>query len=505
MGAEIRETERKYEFGPGAVLPSLQDLPSVSGESGLAEQKLNAEYYDTAGLRLIRSGVTLRRRRGGKDPGWHLKLPLNGDSRREIQLPLGRRRQVPAELASLVRAYARGEALQPVALITTTRRGHVLVDGAGESLAEVTTDDVSAQTMGESTTLTQWREVEIELTGGGTGLLKAAGRRLRRGGLRPARHSAKLQRALAGQLPAPEPAPRLTPGSAAGDVLLAYARSQAAAVQSLDPMVRRGEADSVHDMRIATRRLRSILKSAGKTFDMPDAVRLRAELKWLGGVLGDARDNEVLAPYLQARLAETAVEQLLGPVQARVTTYFAPRAASARETLLEALDSERYFVLLNDLDQALRGPLPGAKARQPAADVLPGVVRHARRRVRRRARRASRAPAGPPRDAAMHEARKAAKDARYIAEAASLAGRNKPRLVARRMKKLQSILGDHHDAVVARDTARDIGVRAHLAGENAFSFGMLHERCQRDALLLEERAKAEWARQFGPGYGHWAD
>ena len=485
MATEIRETERKYELEPGAVLPSLQDLPAVAGQSALAGQQLTAEYYDTAGLRLARGGVTLRRRRGGKDPGWHLKLPLDGDSRREIELPLGRSRQVPAELAGLVRGYARGEALQPVATITTSRTGSALLDEAGESLAEVTTDDVSAQTMGESAVLTRWREVEVELTGGGPGLPKAADKRLSRSGLRPAGYPAKLARALAGQLPAPDPERLLTPGSAAGEVVLAYARSQAAALQSLDPMVRRGEPESVHDLRVAIRRLRSILKSAAKTMGMPGVARLRAELKWLGGVLGEARDIEVLEPYLQSRLAEMAVELVMGPVQARVSAYFAPRAASARAALLEALDSGRYFGLLNDLDQALRGPLRGAIAGSPAAGVLPGMAHRARRRVRRLARRAGRAPAGQPRETALHETRKAAKDARYTAEAASLTGRRKDRRLAARMKRLQSVLGDHHDAVVARDTSRDIGVRAHQAGENAFAFGVLHERCQHDADRLE--------------------
>src|SRR6266700_485464 len=215
--AEIRETERKYEFEPGAALPSLRDLPSVSQESEVAEQTLEAKYYDTADLRLVRSGVTLRRRRGGSDQGWHLKLPLSGDSRREIQLPLGRTgRRVPAELAGLVRAYTRGKALRPVALITTKRRGRALLDHAGDSLAELVADDVSARTMGESTTLTHWREAEIELTGGDEGLLEAADKRLRRSGLRPAGHPAKLARALAGRLPAPDHEKRLTPASPAG-------------------------------------------------------------------------------------------------------------------------------------------------------------------------------------------------------------------------------------------------------------------------------------------------
>ena len=175
MATESRETEKKYDFEPGARLPSLRGLPQVSQEDDLDEQTLEADYYDTAGLHLIRAGVTLRRRRGGHDQGWHLKLPLDGDSRREIRLPLGRAsRRVPAELAVLVRAHARGEALQPVAQVTTRRRRRALLDDEGGSLAEVMTDDVSARTMGESMTLTQWRELEVELTGGGPHLLRAA-------------------------------------------------------------------------------------------------------------------------------------------------------------------------------------------------------------------------------------------------------------------------------------------------------------------------------------------
>jgi len=97
MATEARETENKYEFRPGAVLPFLGDLPGVAQESDLAEQKLEAEYYDTSDLLLVRAGVTLRRRSGGGDAGWHLKLPLAAGAHREIRLPLGRpSRRVPA-------------------------------------------------------------------------------------------------------------------------------------------------------------------------------------------------------------------------------------------------------------------------------------------------------------------------------------------------------------------------------------------------------------------------
>ena len=201
MVMDTREIEMKYEAGPETVLPPLEDLPRVAGEAGPDEKKLEAEYYDTEDLRLLRAGVTLRRRRGGKDAGWHLKLPAGPHTRREIRLPLGRPgRTVPTGLASLVRVYTRGEPLVAVARIATVRRTRTLLDGAGTSLAEVVADEVSAQTLGDSTTLSSWREVEVELTGGDRHLLRAADERLRRVGLRPAGRMAKLERALAGQL-----------------------------------------------------------------------------------------------------------------------------------------------------------------------------------------------------------------------------------------------------------------------------------------------------------------
>jgi CYTH domain len=99
MAVNVNETEAKYDAPAGAALPRLDDLPQVTGISGPDEEQLEAEYYDTHDLRLIGTGITLRRRRGGDDAGWHLKLPLGADTRREIRLPLDRAgRRVPGEL-----------------------------------------------------------------------------------------------------------------------------------------------------------------------------------------------------------------------------------------------------------------------------------------------------------------------------------------------------------------------------------------------------------------------
>jgi CHAD domain-containing protein len=507
MATTVDEIERTYEAPAGTALPRLEDLPQVAAESDPDEQSLEAEYYDTADLRLIRAGITLRRRRGGSDPGWHLKLPIGGDSRREIQVPLSHGgpagAAVPGELAALVRVRTRREQLQPVAIIRTKRCRRLLLDQGGASLAELVADQVSAETLGDSTTISRWDEVEMELTGGGRKLLEAADERLRRSGLRPARRPAKLERALAGQIPEPGPGPKLTARSPGGEVALAYLHTQVDAVLSMDPMVRRDEPDSVHKMRVATRRLRSTLQAFGGILPRPATRWLGAELKWLGGVLGESRDAEVLDGRLQGRLRETPAELLMGPVQARIRGHFAALEAEARRALLETLDSQRYFALLDGLDRLLVDPPMTAQATRPAGDVLPAMVARAYRRLGRRMRGAQRATAGRARDAALHEARKAAKRARYAAEAVSPALGSEARRFAQRMKKVQSVLGDHHDAVVARGLDRELGVASHLAGENAFSYGLLCEREAHEARHLQNQARQAWKRASNSRYRRW--
>jgi CHAD domain-containing protein len=291
--------------------------------------------------------------------------------------------------------------------------------------------------------------------------------------------------------------------SSAADVVLAYLRAQAGALRSLEPMVRADEFDAVHQMRVTTRRLRATLRSFGQIVPRSDTERLAGELKWLGGLLGAARDGEVLPAHLQASLRLTPVELLIGPVQARVQGHFAPRRAAARAELLEALDSPRYAGLLAGLDRLAAGPLPGPRAGAPARDVLPAAVRKAYRQADRRMRRARHVPPGQARDVALHQARKSARRARYAAEAASPAVGKKARRFARQMKKVQSVLGDHQDTVLARQAARDLGIAAHLAGENAFTYGLLYEHELHQAGRRQAQARKVWKRASRARYHRW--
>jgi CHAD domain-containing protein len=520
MTTTVNETEIKYEAPPGTTVPRLGELPSVAGASGPQEQLLEAEYYDTDDMRLIRHGVTLRRRRGGSDPGWHLKLPAGGKTRQEIRMPLGRGRQVPARLAGLVRGYTRGEGLRPVARISTRRQVLTLLDGSGASLAEIAADDVSAQTLGEETVISQWAEVEVELTGGSPRLLRAADAQLRKDGLRPSPRSAKLERALSwpGQDSPAQDSPALdsrrpaahggrqqdTRPASAGDVVLGYLKEQADRLGSLDPLVRGDEPDSVHQMRVTTRRLRSTLQSFGKVIPRAGTEEILAGLKWLGGVLGEARDAEVLASRLMQNLRTLPAELVLGPAQARVQGHFAPIQAAARKNVLAALDSAPYFALRDALDKLLADPPLSADAAQPAGRVLPAAARRTYRRTERRMRRAGHAPAGHPQEGAYHEARKAAKRARYAGEAVSPAFGKEARRFTKQMKKIQTVLGDHQDAVVARGVDRELGIGANLAGENAFTFGLLYDQEDQRAARLRAQARQTWKRTPPPHFHHWA-
>ncbi|HTU73034.1 MAG TPA: CHAD domain-containing protein [Trebonia sp.] len=282
--------------------------------------------------------------------------------------------------------------------------------------------------------------------------------------------------------------------SSAGEAVLAYLDIQAARLAALGPAVRRDEADAIHQMRVAARRLRAAVAAFPAVLPRQSTQHLRDELKWLGQVLGGARDLEVLKEGFRSGLDALPADLVLGPARARLTTHFAPREAAARQAAIGALDSPRYVALLDELHSMLTAPPRGKAATAPAAQTLPHAVGQAYRRTRRGMRQAGQLPPGQERDLMLHEARKAAKRARYAAEVARpVAGKPAARLAAR-LKAVQSVLGDHHDAITAQQASREIGVNAHLAGENAFTFGVLHERASRQAVTAEDQASRAWKR-----------
>src|SRR5262252_4898017 len=214
---EFIETERKYDAAADFALPDLAGLDGVAAVTGPRTYRLRAVYFDTPDFSLLKAKITLRRRTGGEDAGWHLKLPAGADSRREVHAPLGRStRKVPARLAELVTRWTGGRPLQPIARLATTRRVRWLAGQHGQVLAEIADDLVvgslpapdnpagagraSGQAEGggpEWREASRWREVEIELGTGPRALLDSAGERLRRAGAAPSAAPSKLSRLLA--------------------------------------------------------------------------------------------------------------------------------------------------------------------------------------------------------------------------------------------------------------------------------------------------------------------
>jgi inorganic triphosphatase YgiF len=193
------ETELKMEAGPGFRVPDLAGLDAGLTVTEPEVRELAASYFDTPDLRLATAGITLRRRTGGTDAGWHLKLPVSAGTRREVRAPLGDSAVVPPDLAALVSEWVRGEPLQVVATLQTHRTVRYLRSPGGTTLAEVADDLVTGQVPGPGSAPREpvtWREIEVELVDGGPEVLVAARSRLAAAGARPSSSASKLSRLL---------------------------------------------------------------------------------------------------------------------------------------------------------------------------------------------------------------------------------------------------------------------------------------------------------------------
>src|SRR5437867_2828496 len=111
---EQLEIETKYDVDASVILPALHELPGVATVAQPVELDLEAVYFDTADLDLAAHKVTLRRRTGGEDDGWHVKFPVSSGERLEIHHPLGRSAKVPIGVVRAVRVHVRGNELVPV-------------------------------------------------------------------------------------------------------------------------------------------------------------------------------------------------------------------------------------------------------------------------------------------------------------------------------------------------------------------------------------------------------
>ena len=494
MTRDQHEIEDTYTVEADTEVPALEDLSGVDSVRRGDVLELEATYFDTADLALATAGISLRRRTGGADAGWHLKLPMK-EGRFEVHESLSRAaKTVPKSLRTLLVVHTRGETLQPVALVRTRRQVHSLLDSEGTALAEFCDDHVSADTFEESAPVT-WREWEVELVEGDAALLAAAAALVEGSGGRPS-DATKLAKALGERVPIrPEQVlPKPNRKAPASQVVQARLLEQVTVIRRYDPLARRDAPDAVHKMRVAVRRLRNALATFRPLFVREQTEPVRDELKWLAAVLGEPRDAEVMRERLEEMLKEEPPEVVRGAGYQRMDEEMRAEYARARERMTESLGSDRYFALLDRLDELAAGPPWSEKAAEPVDSILRKRVRHDYKRLAGRVEFADEAEDPGEREHRLHEARKAAKRVRYAAETLTgVYGKEAKRFV-KAMKRVQSRLGDHHDAFVTQERVRELGDEAAGTGDNAFVFGVLHAREEQALLETDTEFVHEWSK-----------
>ncbi|WP_325661507.1 CYTH and CHAD domain-containing protein [Mycobacterium sp.] len=466
---EVLERELKFDIDEPFALPRLDDIAR-----GVAIQRntveLRSAYYDTPDGDLQTHGVLLRRRDGDDDTGWQLKVP-DVEGRVEIRAALSD--TPPSELTDALIGMRLGKPLVNVATIRTTRDRYQITDPRSNRLcAEVADDHVRASV---DHRLLAWREIEIEVGEDTPPLARRIAKRLTAAGAKRARYPSKLARVY--QPARGEP----TIGTAAGQALMGYITKQIDAVFDGDLGLRRGS-DPIHDTRVAIRRTRSTLRVFGKLLDRDATGDIDDELKWFAGLLGEVRDCQVQRHRFQEALAQLPPELVLGPVANRINTDLQSHQLRARKVVAGAMNSQRYLDLLATLQQ-WRGEPPLSKP--PSLKALKKRARHAERKADRRLAEAI--EEGD--DELLHRARKAAKRARYAAELCAPVEKRAKETV-KQYKRIQTVLGDHQDGVVASATLRRLALTAGTtAGENGFTYGLLYAREQQAAETARRQVR----------------
>ena len=445
------ERELKLAVESDFRLPRLPGTP-------LPRRLLISTYYDTAAYDLAHARITLRHRveRGKKT--WQLKIPL-GDDRQEVEVA-GDQSEPPASLRRLLILHLGHRRLLPVVTLRVWRTG-ILVHHDRVPVAEIVLDRVSVEKDG--TMIQRFRELEIELRQGDEDTLRTFERQMRAAGASAHDGRPKFFRALSLQTPVPEPQPdRKAP--VVEHLKWALAR-HIRWLLAHDPGTRLGtESESLHQMRVAARRVRAVLRTARPILLSAWVTSLDQELDWLSALLGPARDLDVQIAYfmeesigLDAR-DRTLLEQFI--------SHLRSQRDAAQRLILSELASDRYLELIRRLQQAAQGP-----------SVIESslTVRQLAKREFKKLRKAIRSLKASPSDTALHKVRIKAKRSRYAAEfSRASVGKPATRFI-KAARALQDLLGIHQDAIQAERHVRQF-LKYSTSTRAGFVAGRMVER-----------------------------
>jgi CHAD domain-containing protein len=447
------------------VLPELDGTP-------LDERVFTATHYDTPHRRLERAGVALRRRMENGNSVWELDLP--GEPERRLLDAAGGPAAPPPVLGKLLSGLVQAEPLQEVRTVRTRRKG-VRVTDAGVETVEVLVD-VKAVLDGRRVER-EFTEIWLRPLDGDNRPVRALTKELRRAGAEPVRRTKR------------DDDPTM-PGAAAVKVRV---QRQHALMLAHDPGVRLGDdPEDIHQLRVATRRLRAVLRSARPFFldESPDV--LRTELAWLSDMLGLVRDLDVLIERVRDDRPELDAPAQAGA--AHVVDLLVTEREAARGRLLKTMRTKRYLRLLAQVEELAGSELTGT-------DDVP-VEKLARSEFKKL--RAAASSLGPEAtDGDLHKVRVRLKRARYAAELAEgLAGKPAARFV-KTAKRLQDVTGELQDAAVAEESLRLLSERV-ARPEAAFAAGRLVERALTRRAAARSAFPKAWSKVEKSGLRAWA-
>jgi CHAD domain-containing protein len=491
------EHEAKLHAPDGFRLPDLATVDGALVPSEQRRQRMLAVYYDTPDLALARSGVTLRHRTDDDAEPWTVKLAESSSgtslARHELTFA-GRPGRVPDAAADLVRAHTRGRPLVPVARLRTLRSVRNLVDADGGTAVEIADDRVSVYSGFRR--IARFRELEVELKSqdpSRAGVVDEVVERLVAAGAARTEPLSKLVRGLGA---AAQRAPDVVVGTIgkkcdAREFVRHVVAGSVSRMLAQDPALRleAGERD-VHAFRVATRRLRSDLRTFRPLLVAEWASTLRAELKWIADVVGAVRDADVLDIRLRRKAAELGAHDAIGA--GPLLALLEQQRSAARAQMMEALRTPRYDALLSSLVEAASQPQFAAAADVDVAarDVVADVVRRSWRQLRRAVRAAGKHPS----DEDLHHIRIVAKRTRYAAEAAARVHGARAERFANAIADVQTVLGDHHDSSVAETWLRDAARAGGGGAQSGVTAGMIIARQQRERDRLERAWRDVWRR-----------
>ncbi|RIJ78079.1 CYTH domain-containing protein [Nakamurella silvestris] len=496
------EIEVKLEAAADFVLPSLDHVPGVGHCAEPQRYSLDAVYFDTDRLDLLAARVTLRRRTGGGDAGWHLKLPGGHGARTEVTLGLDASdsdRQVPAALTTLIRGAVRDRGLSPVARLRTDRTVVRLHNEAGLPLVEVADDHVRAGAAdldvtgdaGDARDHT-WRELEVEILQGSRADLDQTSRALLRAGARRSRSASKLGRALgaAGRQPSrPAGLDGYSRRSVAADVVRAHLEHQRRDVIAADLDLRLDTAGAAARAHTAVRRLRSTLAVFGELVGSDTRDDLRRALRRFDRLLTAVDQVDVLAERIRVGLAEEPAA-LAAPAAVEAAAVLGVRRDLARRGLADWLASDASIGMLVLIDRLLDSG-GAADLSLTAERALPPLLAASWRRTGRRVTEALAEPEDTDR---MRRARKACRHTRHGAELAGIAFGADAVVFAAAVEQVEEAVADRQNAVGCADLLLELSVDPRASGRIGFVWGRLHSFELATAAEAVDELTDAWSR-----------